>query len=589
MNQWEFNVLTRDDLEKLKFVLDSNWDVAVRVVWWGGWGWSTTFLWLTDTDSPYGWAWKIVQINWSNNGLIYWLTVETAVPVWALFTDTTYSVWDGGLTEINFTTAKDTLLSWAEQTSNKNAISWYAGLDASWKINPLQLPALAISETFVVASEVAQLALTVQEWDIAVRTDQNESYIALNDTNATMADWQKLLTPTDAVSSVAWKTWVVTLDSSDVGLWNVENTALSTWTGSANITTLWTITSWTWTWTTIALANWWSGATSLSWAWIVASDPSWVTGADQVVNIMSLTQAEYDAIWTPDASTIYNITDWSPAWWGAWNQVIQTFTAWATIADRDLVTLNVLWPISGNGNVLYIWYSASLWIDHWFEMTWNWVSMSSIWLECYKTWTPADWVIVRIETDNAWEPSGTLADANATSTISWTTIWTTAGVEVTFNFAGAFTLTDWVKYWIVIGRTWALDTNNYYRSQYYNIDSPLSIIKGNKTWSWVTLTWSPSFVCQWWYDSSITPYNSTTAVTLTRALWIAITSATIWNPVNVVIYGVVDWFTWLSKWQRYFPTTTDWVISTSIVQPKIWQAISDTELIFDLQYSGYTG
>lgn len=37
------------------------------------------------------------------------------------------------------------------------------------------------------------------------------------------------------------------------------------------------------------------------------SDPSGVTGADAVTNVMSLTQAEYDAI-TPDASTLYVIT-----------------------------------------------------------------------------------------------------------------------------------------------------------------------------------------------------------------------------------------------------------------------------------------
>jgi hypothetical protein len=37
------------------------------------------------------------------------------------------------------------------------------------------------------------------------------------------------------------------------------------------------------------------------------SDPSGVTGADAVINVMSLTQAEYDAI-TPDASTLYVIT-----------------------------------------------------------------------------------------------------------------------------------------------------------------------------------------------------------------------------------------------------------------------------------------
>jgi len=39
-----------------------------------------------------------------------------------------------------------------------------------------------------------------------------------------------------------------------------------------------------------------------------ASDPTGVTGADAVTNIMSLTQAEYDAI-TPNASTLYVITD----------------------------------------------------------------------------------------------------------------------------------------------------------------------------------------------------------------------------------------------------------------------------------------
>ena len=36
------------------------------------------------------------------------------------------------------------------------------------------------------------------------------------------------------------------------------------------------------------------------------SDPTGVTGADAITNVMSLTQAEYDAI-TPDASTLYVI------------------------------------------------------------------------------------------------------------------------------------------------------------------------------------------------------------------------------------------------------------------------------------------
>lgn len=46
--------------------------------------------------------------------------------------------------------------------------------------------------------------------------------------------------------SVAGKTGVVVLDKNDVGLNNVENTALSTWAGSTNINSLGTITSGIW-------------------------------------------------------------------------------------------------------------------------------------------------------------------------------------------------------------------------------------------------------------------------------------------------------------------------------------------------------
>jgi hypothetical protein len=41
---------------------------------------------------------------------------------------------------------------------------------------------------------------------------------------------------------------------------------------------------------------------------VVLSDPTGITGADAVTNIVSLTQAEYDAIATPSATTLYVIT-----------------------------------------------------------------------------------------------------------------------------------------------------------------------------------------------------------------------------------------------------------------------------------------
>ena len=41
----------------------------------------------------------------------------------------------------------------------------------------------------------------------------------------------------------------------------------------------------------------------------VQSDPTGVTGADAITNCMSLTTAEYAAIGTPNATTLYYITD----------------------------------------------------------------------------------------------------------------------------------------------------------------------------------------------------------------------------------------------------------------------------------------
>jgi hypothetical protein len=79
------------------------------------------------------------------------------------------------------------------------------------------LPALAISDTYTAANELAQLALTVQTGDICVRTDQNKSYIALNSDNNDMGDWQELLTPTDAVQSVNGKSGTVVLSTTDIG------------------------------------------------------------------------------------------------------------------------------------------------------------------------------------------------------------------------------------------------------------------------------------------------------------------------------------------------------------------------------------
>jgi hypothetical protein len=77
-----------------------------------------------------------------------------------------------------------------------------ATLDSSGKILTSQLPALAITDTFVVASQTAMLALTAEVGDVAVRTDLSKSYILKTAGASVLANWQELLTPTGYVTYV---------------------------------------------------------------------------------------------------------------------------------------------------------------------------------------------------------------------------------------------------------------------------------------------------------------------------------------------------------------------------------------------------
>jgi hypothetical protein len=90
-----------------------------------------------------------------------------------------------------------------------------ATLDAGGKLDAGQLPALAITETFVVNTQAAMLALAAQEGDVAVRTDLSKSLILTAAPASTLANWQELLTPASPVTSVFGRTGSVTAASGD--------------------------------------------------------------------------------------------------------------------------------------------------------------------------------------------------------------------------------------------------------------------------------------------------------------------------------------------------------------------------------------
>ena len=96
-------------------------------------------------------------------------------------------------------------------TTQKGVANGLAELDGSGLVPTHHLPALAITTTQVVNSQSAMLALTAQIGDVAVRTDVNKSFILTATPATTLANWQELLTPTDAVLSVDGSTGAISL------------------------------------------------------------------------------------------------------------------------------------------------------------------------------------------------------------------------------------------------------------------------------------------------------------------------------------------------------------------------------------------
>ena len=96
-------------------------------------------------------------------------------------------------------------------------------LGTGGKLDDLVIPKIAISETSVVNTQAAMLALSAEIGDVCVRTDLSKSFILKAEPASTLANWQELLNPESPVQSVAGKVGAVTLNKSDVGLGNVDN------------------------------------------------------------------------------------------------------------------------------------------------------------------------------------------------------------------------------------------------------------------------------------------------------------------------------------------------------------------------------
>jgi len=81
-----------------------------------------------------------------------------------------------------------------------------AGTNVTITNDVIDVASVALTSVRTATSESAQLALSLQEGDVVVRTDLNESYMHNGGTAGTMADYTLLATPTNAVLSVVGQT-----------------------------------------------------------------------------------------------------------------------------------------------------------------------------------------------------------------------------------------------------------------------------------------------------------------------------------------------------------------------------------------------
>lgn len=118
-------------------------------------------------------------------------------------------------------------------------------LDANGKLVESVIPAVAITDTFVVDSQTAMLALNAQKGDIAIRTDLNKSFVLQVQPASTLANWKELLTPTDSVLSVNGKTGTVILTGADItSTFTTATTRTNVVTGETLSTSLGKIAKW---------------------------------------------------------------------------------------------------------------------------------------------------------------------------------------------------------------------------------------------------------------------------------------------------------------------------------------------------------
>lgn len=303
---------------------------------------------------------------------------------------------------------------------------------------------------------------------------------------------------------------------------------------------------------TLNIATTWRDDTQAKIATVVANN--W--------EITSINMWKVDTVW------------WKiETWWSS-----EVYVCWETITKWDLVAVkDYLWWLHPTteqwiGTTTMSWYAM--------KVFWNWVEDNDLNAFLCIAWTWQD-IDVRIETDNAWMPSWTLVNANATARVLASNLTTTMTL-VNIPLWWAVSLELWTPYRITFTCSWSDDTNY---AKIWLEDNNLTESRKYVSWAWSTSLESQTItVSYWWQITASNEWkNLVWYFEMRESLYV--TWFTIWNATTITIKelpafqnatttGTIIytwWLTWinimLEKWKIYaFLTdaTGSWIYSTNI-------------------------
>lgn len=245
-----------------------------------------------------------------------------------------------------------------------------------------------------------------------------------------------------------------------------------------------------------------------------------------------------------------------------------------SFADADQV--QAIWDVSDNTRVSI-------------PVFWTWNAGNELNLALRKYVSPSVDLWLRIETDNAGEPSWTLADPDAIATILESSL-TTSLADIAITLAWTITLTEWVKYHIVLfpGTYWAetINATNYFGVGYADKNTTTRPLN---TYDWSV--WGTADNDKFMYVSSdlfTQKLLSKTDATYDYKLPVDIVrfaneTKNAGEECVTTYYGLKGNFTGLTQDIPMYIADTPWEISATPWTNfyKVWDTITDTILDID--------